>query len=155
MPVTEEGTKRLFDFLFSGMLRASEFLGNPHVFLRTVVEASLRRHMADYVRFHASDNATETCAEFTKGLDRSGIVDASDSVFRGDANRVDVEIGDRCPARRVCTARHDEGLPVHCLRAYVLAEMLRIRLDEDFDWKLNRFGRPCKATITRSSWGKS
>ena len=153
MPITEEGTKRLMEFFVSGMLRASESLGNAHLFLRTVVEAGLRRYMSDHLpAFHASDNAAEACSEFTIAIDRAGLVDGSDTVFRGDANRVDVEIGDRCPFRRVCTSRHDEGLTVHCLRIYVLAEMLRIRLDADFEAKLNRFGRPCRATITRSLW---
>jgi hypothetical protein len=156
MPTTEEGTRRLLDFFVSGMLRASESLGNANLFLRAVVEAGLRRHMTDHLpSFRASDDITETCAEFTKAIDRAGLVDRSDTVFRGDANRVDMEIGDACPCRRVCTARHDEGLTVHCLRVYVLAEMLRIRLDEDFEGKLIRFGRPCRATITRSAWGKS
>ncbi|TLZ54792.1 MAG: hypothetical protein E6K15_08800 [Methanobacteriota archaeon] len=54
-----------------------------------------------------------------------------------------------------CTTRHDEELPVHCIRTFALAEMLRIRLDADFDWQLNRFGRPCQITLTRSRWRKN
>lgn len=39
--------------------------------------------------------------------------------------------------------------------AFALAEMLRIRLDADFEWKLDRFGRPCRITPTRTPWRKA
>lgn len=48
-----------------------------------------------------------------------------------------------------------EGRPVHCIGTLALAEMLRIRLEEDFDRKLDRFGRPCRITITRSRGRKA
>src|SRR5437879_13496452 len=67
---------------------------------------------------------------------------------------VHAEIGDLCPYRRVCTMRHDERHPVHCIRGFALAEMLRIRLEEDFDWKLERFGQPCRLTLSRTRWGE-
>src|SRR2546422_5268743 len=54
------------------------------------------------------------------------------STFTGDSNTVHAEIGDLCPYRRVCTMRHDERHPVHCIRGFALAEMLRLRLEEDF-----------------------
>ncbi len=156
MPATEDGTNRLLDFFVYGMLRAAESLGNAPLFLRTVVEQGLRKFMlVNLPTFRESDNATEACEAFTKAADASGLFDGSDSVFRGDADTVHAEIGDRCPYRRVCTVRHDEGLPVHCVRTFVLAEMLRIRLDADFDWKLKRFGRPCQITLTRSNWRKA
>ena len=156
MPATEEGSKRLLDFFLHGLLRAAESLGNPPLFLRTVAEEGLRKFLlVNLPTFQASDDATEACDAFTKAADRSGLFDGSDSVFRGDANTVHAEIGDRCTYRRVCTVRHDEGRPVHCIRTYAIAEMLRIRLDADFDWKLTRFGRPCQITIQRSRLGRT
>jgi hypothetical protein len=156
MPATDDGTKRLLDFFLYGMLRAAESLGNAPLFMRAVVEAGLRKFLlVNLPTFRASDNATEACDQFTKAADAAGLFDGSDSVFRGDANTVHAEIGDRCPYRHICTVRHDEGLPVHCVRTFTLAEMLRIRLDEDFEWQLNRFGRPCQITLTRSRWRKT
>lgn len=156
MPATREGVGRLLDFFVYGMLRASDSLGNTPVFLRSVVEAGLRNLMlTNLPGFQASDNATETCQTFTQKADEAGLFDGSDTVFRGDADAVRAEIGDLCPYRRVCTMRHDEGEPVHCVRAFTLAEMLRIRLDADFSWKLERFGRPCRVKLTRSHWGKA
>ena len=156
MPATEDGMKRLLDFFLYGMLRAAESLGNPPLFMRTVVEEGLRKFLlTNLPTFDASDNATEACDTFTKAADRSGLFDGGDSVFRGDADTVYAQIGDRCPYRRVCTVRHDEGRPVHCIRTYALAEMLRIRLGADFDWKLTHFGRPCQITLSRSKWRKS
>jgi hypothetical protein len=153
MPATEEGTKRLLDFFLYGMLRAAESLGNAPLFFRTVVEAGLRKFLlVNLPTFRASNNATEACDQFTKAADAAGLFDGSDSAFSGDANTVHVEIGDRCPYRHICKVRHDEGLPVHCVRTFTLAEMLRIRLDEDFEWQLNRFGRPCQITLTRRRW---
>lgn len=153
MPATEDGTRRLLDFFVYGLLRASESLGNPPLFLRTVVEEGLRKFLlVNLPTFHESENATEACDAFTKAADKSGLFDARDTVFRGDANVVHAEIGDRCPYRHVRTVRHDEGRPVHCIHTFALAEMLRIRLEEDFDWKLDRFGRPCRITLTRSRW---
>jgi hypothetical protein len=135
------------------MLRAAESLGNAPLFMRAVVEQGLRKFMlTNLPTFRESDNATDAWDAFTKAAHTSGLFDGSDSVFRGDADMVHAEIGNRCPYRRVCTVRHDEGLPVHCVRAFVLAEMLRIRLDADFEWKLKRFGRPCQITLTRSGW---
>jgi len=40
----------------------------------------------------------------------------------------------------------------HRLLDFFVYGMRRIRLDADFDWKLDRFGRPCKITLTRSRW---
>lgn len=156
MPATEAGANRLLDFFLYGMLRGAENFGNAPLFLRTVVEEGLRKFMlVNLPNFHASDHATEACDSFTKAADAAGLYDGTDTVFRGDADAVHVEIGDRCPYRRVCTARHDEGRQVHCLRAFALAEMLRIRLEADFNWKLDRFGRPCKFTLSRSHWRKT
>ncbi len=153
MPVTEDGTHRLLDFFVYGMLRAAENLGNASLFMRAVVEEGLRKFMLlNLPTFQASDNATKACDAFTDAADSAGFFDGSDTVFRGDANTVHAEIGDRCPYRRVCTVRHDEGSQVHCIRAFALAEMLRIRLEADFDWKLDRFGRPCNLMLTRSRW---
>jgi hypothetical protein len=156
MPATEEGTKRLLTFFLYGMMRAAESLGNPTLFMRKVVEEGLRKFLVtDLPTFEASEDARATCEAFTQAADASGFFDSGDTVFRGDGDTVSVEIGDRCPSRRMCTARHDEGKPVHCIRTFVLAEMLRIRRDEVYDWKLNRFGRPGHITLTRSRWEES
>src|SRR6266540_1803908 len=128
MPSTKEGLQRLLDFFVYGMLRASEMLGNAPLFLRTIEEEGLRKFLTTNMpRFQAPDDPAEACRQY-------------------------MQIGDKCVYRRVCTMRHDEGLPVHCIRAFALAEMLRIRLDADFDWKLERFGRPCRITLTRAKW---
>jgi len=130
MPATEDGTKRLLDFFVYGMLRAAESLGNAPLFMRAVVEQGLRKFMlVNLPTFRESDNATEACDAFTQAANASGLFDGSDSVFRGDADTVHADIGG--------------------------AEMLRIRLDADFDWQLNRFGRPCQITLTRSRWRKN
>ena len=98
--------------------------------LRNAVEQDLRKFMlANLPTFRESNNATEACDAFTQAANASGLFDGSDSVFRGDADTVHAEIGG--------------------------AEMLRIRLDADFDWQLNRFGRPCQITLTRSRWRKN
>lgn len=153
MPTTKEGLQRLLDFFVYGVLRAAESLGNAPLFMRTVEETALRRYLlVNMPTFKATDHATEACIAYTKAADEGGFFDASDSTFRGDADTVHAEIGDRCPYRKVCTSRHDEGLPVHCIRAFALAEALRIRLEADFDWKLSRFGRPCKVTLRRAAW---
>jgi hypothetical protein len=151
MPATEDGLRRLLNFFLYGMIRCAESLGNPTLVLRKVVEEGLRNFLASGLpMFEASDDARATCEAFTKAADASGLIDGSDTVFRGDSNVVSVEIGDACPYRRMCTVRHDEGRPVHCIRTFMLAEMLRIRLDAVYDWRLNRFGRPCQITLTRS-----
>jgi hypothetical protein len=156
MPAGEDGTTRLLDFFVYGTLRAAESLGNAPLFMRAVVEQGLRKFMlVNLPTFRESDHATEACDAFTKAADASGLFDGGDSMFRGDADTVHAEIGDRCPYRRVCTTRHDEGRPVHRIRTFALAEMLRIRLDADFEWQLNRFGRPCQITLTRSRWRKN
>ena len=153
MPSTKEGVQRLLDFFVYGMLRASERLGNAPLFLRTVEEEGLRKFLTTNMpQFQAPDDPAEACQQYTQAADESGLFDGSDSVFRADGDSVRAEIGDKCVYRRVCTMRHDEGLPVHCIRAFALAEMLRIRLDADFDWKLERFGRPCRITLTRAKW---
>ncbi|MEK6986587.1 MAG: hypothetical protein AABX97_00650 [Candidatus Thermoplasmatota archaeon] len=156
MPTTKEGAQRLLEFFIYGMLAASESLGNPQLFLRTVEEKGLRKFMlTDMPRFEASNNATEACRAYTKEVDAEGLFDGSDTVFRGDDDEIQVEIGDRCAYRRICTMRHDEGRPVHCIRAIALAEMLRIRLDANFDWKLQSFGRPCHIRMARTEWRES
>src|SRR5256886_14998450 len=106
MPETEDGTKRLFGFFVYGMLRAAESLGNAPLFMRAVVEQGLRKFMlVNLPTFRESNNATEASDAFTKAADASGLFDGSDSVFGGDADTGDAEIGDRCPYRRVCTTR--------------------------------------------------
>jgi hypothetical protein len=151
MPATEEGSGRLLNFFLYGMIRAAESLGNPTLVIRKVVEEGLRKFLASGLPlFEAADDVRATCEAFTKAADAAGLFDGSDTVFRGDGDTVSVEIGNGCPYRRMCTARHDEGRPVYCLRTVALAEMLRIRLDEIYDGKLNRFGRPCQITLTRS-----
>src|SRR6266571_4047820 len=114
MPSTKEGLQRLLDFFVYGMLRASEMLGNVP-------------------GFQAPDDPADACRQYMQAGDEGGLFDSSDSVFRGDGDSVHAEIGDKCVYRRVCKMRHDEGLQVHCIRAFALAEMLRIRLDADFD----------------------
>jgi hypothetical protein len=154
MPATEDGTNKLLNFFLYGMLRASESLGNPQLFLRSVIEAGLRRFLfTDLPAFgNVPEDPTKACEAFTKAADASGLLDGRDTTFRSDGDGVSAEIGDHCPYRRLCTVRHDEGRPIHCVRASMLAEMLRIRLDADLDPKLNRFGRPCQITLTPSRW---
>jgi hypothetical protein len=153
MPGSREGLQRLLEFFVYGMLRAAESLGNAPLFLRTVEEEGLRKFLLiNFPKFQASENPTEACQAYTKAIEDEGLFPTSDSVFRGDGDTVHAEIGELCPYRRVCTMRHDERLPVHCIRAFGLAEMLRIRLDADFDWKLDRFGRPCRITLSRTHW---
>jgi len=154
MPATEDGANRLLTFFLYGMIRASESLGNPALFIRSVIEAGLRRFLFTNLPGFAGapEDPTKACEAFTKASDESGLIDGRDTVFRGDGESVSAEIGDHCPYRRMCTVRHDEGRPVFCVRASMLAEMLRVRLEADFDPKLNRFGRPCQITLTRSRW---
>jgi len=135
------------------MPRASEMLGNAPLFLRTIEEEGLRKFLiTNMPQFQAPDDPAEACGQYTRAADESGLYDGSESEFRADGDSVRAEIGDKCVYRRVCTMRHDEGLPVHCIRAFALAEMRRIRLDADFDWKLERFGRPSRITLTRAKW---
>lgn len=156
MPTTKEGLQRLLDFFVHGMLAASESLGNPRLFLRTVEDQGQRKFMLINIpRFQASNNAIETCQAYTKERDAEGLFDGSDTVFRGDDDEIQVEIGDRCVYRRVCTMRQDEGRSVHCIRTIALEEMLRIRLDANFDWKLQSFGRPCQIRMARTEWRES
>ncbi|TLZ77019.1 MAG: hypothetical protein E6K07_07765 [Methanobacteriota archaeon] len=154
MPTTKEGLQRLLDFFVYGMLRAAESLGNAPLFLRTVEEEGLRKFLLiNFPKFQASENPKEACEAYTKSIDEGGLFVTTDTTFTGDSNTVHAEIGDLCPYRRVCTMRHDERHPVHCIRGFALAEMLRLRLEEDFDWKLERFGRPCRLTLSRTRWG--
>lgn len=153
MPTTMDGLQRLLDFFIYGMLAASESLGNPQLFLRTVEEQGLRKFMLFTMpRFQASEDAMEACRAYTKELDAEGLFDGSDTTFREEDHQIHVEIGDHCAYRPVCTMRHDEGRPVHCIRAVALVEMLRIRLEADFDWRLQTFGRPCWIRINRTGW---
>src|SRR5205823_1239634 len=39
MPATEDGANRLLNFFLYGMIRASESLGNPALFMRSVIHA--------------------------------------------------------------------------------------------------------------------
>ena len=150
IPTTEDGLQRLLDFFIYGMLRASESLGNTPVFLRTVEEAGLLRFMlVNMPEFRASADPVEACRAYTEAVDRAGLFDGSDTAFRGDNGSVEAEVGDRCVYRRVCAMRSDEDLPVHCIRALALTEMLRIQLDADYRWKLESFGRPCRFSMTR------
>lgn len=153
MATTKEGLERLLEFFVYGMLKAADALGNAPLFIRTVEEEGLRKFLLiNMPQLQTPDEPADACRSYTQAVDESGLFDGSDSVFRGDAKAVHAEIGDKCIYRRVCTMRHDEGLPVHCIRAYALAEMLRIRLEADFDWKLDRFGRPCRVTLSRPKW---
>ena len=153
MPTTKEGAQRLVEFFVYGMLAAAESLGNPQLFLRTVEEEALRKFMLiNMPHFQASKDAVEACRAYTKEVDSEGLFDGSDTVFRGNNDEVHVEIGDACVYRRVCTMRHDEGRPVHCIRSVALAEMLRIRLDANYDGRLQDFGRPCHIRMIRTEW---
>ncbi len=141
------------EFFVYGMLAAAESLGNPQLFIRTVEEQGLRKFMLiNMPRFQASKDAVEACRAYTKELDSEGLFDGNDTVFRGNNDEVHIEIGDACAYRRVCTMRHDEGRPVHCIRFVALAEMLRIRLDANYDGKLQKFGRPCHIRMSRAEW---
>jgi len=152
-PTTQEGLQRLLEFFIYGILRAADSFGNTPLLMRTVEEEGLRRLMdVNMPGFHESPDPLETCRAYTKAVDASGLFDGSDTVFRGDASGVEAEIGDRCVYRRVCTMRQEEALPVYCIRAAALAEMLRIRLEADFRWKLEAFGRPCHLTLSRANW---
>lgn len=153
MPSTKEGLQKLLEFFLYGMLRTAESLGNAELFLREVEEEGLRKFMlVNMPKFMGSDSAVDTCRSYTKEVDVGGLFDGSDTSFRGDDETIQAEIGARCTYRRVCTLRHDEGLPVHCIRAYALAEMLRIRLDADYDWMLEGFDVPCRVRMTRAAW---
>ena len=135
------------------MQRSADALGNAGLFMRSVEEEGLRKFLLiNMPTFHASTDVTDTCRAYTKAVDQAGLYDGSDTSFRGDDQTVQAEIGERCVYRRVCAMRHDEGLPVHCIRAFALAEMLRIRLEADFDWKLTSFGVPCRITLSRRRW---
>jgi len=141
------------EFFVYGMLKAAETLGNVSLFMRTVEEQGLRKFLLINIpQLHTPDDPVEACRVYTASADESGLFDGSDTRFRKDGDSVRGEIGDRCVYRRVCTMRHDEGLPVHCIRAFALAEMLRIRLETDFDWKLERFGPPCRITLSPPKW---
>src|SRR5438445_5216003 len=151
MPTTKEGLQRLLDFFVYGMLRAAESLGNAPLFLRTVEEEGLRKFLLiNFPKFQASENPKEACEAYTKSIDEGGLFATTDTTFTGDEDTVQAEIGDLCPYRRGCTMRHDERHPVHCLRAFALGEMLRIRLDAGFDWKLDGFGRPLSGPLSRT-----
>src|SRR5207247_9461991 len=142
MPSTKEGVQRLLDFFVYGMLRASERLGNAPLFLRTVEEEGLRKFlMTNMPQFQAPDDPAEACEQYTRAADESGLYDGSDSVFRADGDSVRAESGDKCVYRRVCTMRRAEGLPVACIRACALSQMLCIRLDADVECRLERFAR--------------
>ena len=154
MPTTKEGLQRLVDFFVCGMLRAVESLGNAPLFLRSVEEEGLRKFLLiNFPKFQASENPKVACEAYTKSIDEGGLFATTDTTFSGDEDTVHAEIGDLYPYRRVSTMRHDERHPVPCIRAFALAEMLRLRLDADFDWKLDRFGRPCRITLSRTRWG--
>lgn len=153
MPTTEDGLLRMLDFFLYGMLRAAETLGNPELFLRTVEELGLRKFMAiNMPTFQAADSVLAACQAYTRTLDEQGLIDTTDTKIRGDDESVHIEIGPKCLYRRTCTWRHDDGLPVHCIRAYGLAEMLRIRLESDYDWSLEHFGLPCRIRFSKTSW---
>lgn len=153
MPATKDGLRRLPDFFLYGMLRAAEATGTAESFLRTMEEENLRKFMlANLPGFHAGEKALDACRAYTAELDASGLMDAMDTTFRGDDGTIRGEVGESCVYRRVCTMRHDESLPVHCIRALALAEMLRIRLDADYPPKLDEFGVPCRFRLTRAKW---
>ena len=154
MPTTKEALQRLLDFFAYAMLRAVESLGNAPLSLRTVEEEGLRKFLLiNFPKFQASENPKVACEAYTKSIDEGGLFATTDTTFSGDEDTVHAEIGDLCPYRRVSTMRHDERHPVHCIRAFALAEMLRLRIDADFDRKLDRFGRPCRTTLSRTRWG--
>lgn len=153
MPATKEGLQRSTEFFLYGGIRAAESIGNVELFLRTMEEEALRKFLlANVPGFTGSASAIEACRGYSAELDANGLMDTSDTTFRGDDGSIRAEIGEKCAYRRVCTMRHDGGLPVHCIRALALAEMLRIRLDTDYEWKLESFGLPCRIRLAKAPW---
>lgn len=154
MPATKEGVQRLMEFFLYGMLRAAESVGTVEPFIRMMEEEALRKFMlVNMPGFKGSPTALETCRSYTAQLEASGLMGVTDTTFRGDDASIRGEIGEQCAYRRVCTMRHDEGLPVYCIRALALAEMLRIHLDVNYSWRLESFGVPCRVRLTRAQWG--
>jgi len=148
---TKEGLQKLLEFFLYGMLRTSESLGNVELFLRRVEEEGLRKFMiVNMPKFMGSASAADACKAYTREADAEGLFEGSDTSFREDGGTIRADIDARCTYRRVCTLRHDEGLPIHCIRAYGLAEMLRIRLDAHYDWTLEAFGLPCRIRMTQT-----
>src|SRR5438309_11928734 len=127
MPATEDGANRLLNFFLYGMIRASESLGNPALFMRSVIEAGLRRFLFTNLPGFAGapEDPTKACEAFTKASDESGVIDGRDTVFRGDGEAVSADIGDHCAYRRICTVRHDEGRPACCAGPSIVAEWTR------------------------------
>lgn len=154
MPLTERGLYKMLDFFIDAIIRAAESLGNPDLFLRKMEEEGLRKFMASNLpEFHATQDPAETCRLYSAALDSAGMVDTSDTAIREDGRAVRIEIGPRCVYRSTCTRRHDEGSRVYCVRAYALAEMLRIRLEKDYEPKLEAFGLPCRIRLKPTEWG--
>lgn len=154
MPATKDGLQRTVEFFLYGMLRAAESLGNVEPFLRIMEEEALRKFLlANLPTFKSPASALEGCRAYTAQLDANGLMDTSDTTIRGDEASIQAEIGERCPYRRVCTTRRDEGLPVYCIRGVALTEMLRIRLEADYSPKLEAFGVPCRIRLARAKWG--
>jgi hypothetical protein len=153
MSATKEGLQRLPEFFLYGMTRAAEGTGTLDMFLRATEEEGLRKFMlVNMPGFRGADTPLEACRAYTVQLDATGLMDATDTSFRGDDDSIRGEVGASCVHRGVCTLRHDEGLPVRCIRAIALSEMLRVRLHRDYTPKLDSFGVPCRFRLTKSPW---
>src|SRR5438874_11103068 len=105
MPATEDGANRLLNFFLYGMIRASESLGNPALFMRSVIEAGLRRFIFTNLPGFAGapEDLTKACEAFTKASDEYGLSDGRDTVLRREGEHASAEIEDRLPHRPSCT----------------------------------------------------
>ena len=131
------------------MEKVTSLFGNAQLFLRTAEHEMLKKlFVTQKLDLSVSQDPATVCERYTKELDREGIMDNRDTVFRRDGNRVAVEIGTQCPYRQTCTWIQEEGLRIHCFRAVALTEVLRLVLDRDFEGKLDSFGIPCKITLS-------
>src|SRR5438093_12703589 len=118
MPATEDGANRLLNFFLYGMIRASESLGNPALFMRSVIEAGLRRFLFTNLPAFAGtpDEPPKACEAFTKASDDSGLIDGRDTVFRGDGDAVSAELGHHRPYRRMCPDGNADARPDESVR---------------------------------------
>ncbi len=148
MPSTAAGRQKFLNYWLYGVLKAAEELGNDRVLMRTIEQHTLTKFFAmEGVETLRSRDALSACKEYSEGLDARGIMDAHDTSFRADGNRVLATIGPLCPYRDTCTWIYGEGGRVHCFRGVAFAEMLRLTLKRDFQSSLDAFGVPCEVTI--------